>query len=225
MTSYHLTVSSSNRKLGKGVAATTHSWDTCPNDCPMASKCYGKRSFQGMHAKKVDEGLRGGDWFSLINKINSLKDKQKLRVSVSGDLPHKDGALDVGKLRMLQHVCKNRQLKAWTYTHHHNKESTKRLNLSAIREINNDHLVINLSFEDRLEAARYQQAGYNCAVVDSELFDAAVTSINELQKLPQYGTTQFFPCPEQYMKDRDCANCGMCHTTSRTRPVVVFKEH
>ena len=223
---YHLTASSSNRKLGKGVAATTHSWDTCPTSCPMASKCYGKRSFQGMHAKKVDNGERGGDWFNLVNKINGLKDKQKLRVSVSGDLPHKNGALDVGKLRMLNHVCKVRQLKAWTYTHHHVAASTRKYNLAAIREINNENLVINLSFENPIEAARYHRAGFNCSVVDSSLFEAAVTSIFELQQLPHVGEkTQFFPCPEQYMEGRDCSNCGMCYLDAPYRPVVVFKEH
>ena len=92
MTNYHLKEATSNKKLTglkpqKLVSATTSSWLTCSNACPLFNKCYAKKGPQSWNANKVTKKERGYNFNTLIKEIEELRTNTFLRLNVSGDLP------------------------------------------------------------------------------------------------------------------------------------------
>lgn len=222
-TYYHLTAKTSNKKLGDKVAASTSSKDTCPALCPFKidGSCYAAKGPQSWHWAKVSKGTRGtNDYYSFIDEILNLKKHQLFRVNVSGDLvTDSKGIISKYRLGALKTACETKQLKAWTYTHHHLSSPE---NLEIIKSFNKSkHLTINLSCEDRFEAAKYQQEGFNVSIVDDDLFDLLRDGYQVKQ-----GTTKFIACPEQLPNSSaKCSTCKICTRSSSKRPVVVFKKH
>jgi len=222
MSSYfHLTKTSANKKLGSSVAASTSSADTCSNSCPFKQdrSCYAMHGPQSWHWAKVSSGVRGSSYYDFIEKVSSLKKGQLFRMNVSGDLVTDSfGLLSKYKLGALKIACELGELKAWTYTHHHLSNPE---NLDIIKSMESKHLTINLSCEDRYQAASYQQEGFNVSVVDDDLFDL----LRDGYQIKQ-GSTKFAACPEQLPNSKaTCSTCKLCTRSSSKRPVVVFKKH
>ena len=150
---FHLTRASANKKLGPSVAASTSSADTCSNLCPFKQdgSCYAMHGPQSWHWAKVSSGERGSNWWDFCQSVLNLKPKQMFRLNVSGDLPtNEDGLIDEVKLFTLINCCELQELRAWTYTHHH---LSNHENLRVITDNESKHLTINLSCEDRYQAA------------------------------------------------------------------------
>lgn len=221
MSYFHLTKTSANKKLGSSVAASTSSADTCSNSCPFKQdgSCYAMHGPQSWHWAKVSSGERGSNWWDLCQSVLKLKTKQLFRLNVSGDLPTTGlGYLDEVKLKTLITSCELQELKAWTYTHHHLNHPK---NLDIIKSNESKNLTINLSCEDRYQAAIYQQSGFNVSIVDDDLFSLLRDGYQVKQ-----GTTKFVACPEQLPNSKaTCSTCKICTRSSSKRPVVVFKKH
>ena len=225
MSYFHLTKTSANKKLGSFVAASTSSADTCSNYCPFKQdgSCYAMHGPQSWHWAKVSSGERGSNWWEFCAQVLNLKPNQLFRVNVSGDLPtNEDGLIDEVKLFTLINCCELQELRAWTYTHHHlNTRKNSRENLAIIKASKSKHLTINLSCEDRYQAANYQQEGFNVSIVDDDLFELLRDGYQVKQ-----GTTKFVACPEQLPNSKaTCSTCKLCTRSSSKRPVVVFKQH
>ncbi len=218
---FHLTKSSANKKLGSSVAASTSSADTCSSLCPfkLDGSCYAMHGPQSWHWAKVSKGERGSNWWDFCQSVLNLKPKQLFRLNVSGDLPtNQDNLIDRDKLSTLVQACELQELRAWTYTHHHLKHPK---NLDIIKSNESKHLTINLSCEDRYQAANYQQEGFNVSIVDDDLFELLRDGYQVKQ-----GTTKFVACPEQLPNSKaTCSTCKLCTRSSSKRPVVVFKKH
>jgi len=218
---FHLTKTSANKKLGSFVAASTSSADTCSDYCPFKQdgSCYAMHGPQSWHWAKVSSGARGSNWWEFCQSVLNLKPKQLFRLNVSGDIPtNQDGLIDKVKLSTLVTSCELQELKAWTYTHTYLNDNE---NLNIIKENESKHLTINLSCEDRYQAASYQQEGFNVSVVDDDLFEL----LRDGYQIKQ-GSTKFAACPEQLPNSKaTCSTCKLCTISSSKRPVVVFKKH
>ena len=215
---FHLTKETSNKKLGSKVAASTSSKNTCPSLCPwlIDGSCYAAKGPQSWHWAKVSKG-RGSNWWNFCSDVMNLKRKQLFRLNVSGDLvTNQDGLLDEVKLSTLIRSCEIQELRGWTYTHTH---LVNKKNLDIILNNKSKNFTINLSTEDRYQAAEYHQQGHQVSVVDDELFE--LSSKGYEVKL---GSTLFMACPEQY-KGTKCSECKACINNSPSRPVVIFKKH
>ncbi len=122
----------SNKKLGKGVYASTTSADSCPVTCGMYAKCYAKKGPQSWHWAKVNRAERGTDWNTFCSQVEKLKPGTLFRHNVSGDLPyvvHYHGEtwrqIDTAKLDQLQCATVNAGVTFYTYTHTHTDSTTK----------------------------------------------------------------------------------------------------
>ena len=219
--SFHLTKTSANKKLGSSVAASTSSKDTCPSLCPhkQDGSCYAMHGPQSWHWAKVSSGERGSNWWDFCQSVLKLKTKQLFRLNVSGDLPtNEDGLINKDKLSTLVQACELQELRGWTYTHHH---LTNDENLKIIDDNRSKHLTINLSCENRYEAAKYHQEGFNVSIVDDDLFSLLRDGYQVKQ-----GPIKFVACPEQLPNSNaTCSTCKLCTISSSKRPIVVFKKH
>ena len=168
---FHLSSNTANKKLGRGVAASTSSKDTCSSECPfkLDGSCYAMKGPQSWHWSKVSSGKRGTNYYDFIQQVLNLKKNKLFRVNVSGDLvANSKGIISQYKLGALKTACEKQELRAWTYTHHH---LTDEANFKIIKGMKSNNLTINLSCENRFKAAEYQQQGFQVSVVDDELFD------------------------------------------------------
>jgi hypothetical protein len=228
--SFHLSSNTANKKLGRGVAASTSSEDTCSGLCPfkLDGSCYAMKGPQSWHWSKVSSGERGSSYYDFIQQVRKLKEHKLFRVNVSGDLATSDGGhLDVYKLQALKKACEQQKLRAWTYTHHH---LTDESNLKIIKDMRSNNLTINLSCEDRYEAAKYQLQGFNVSLVDDDVFDLLIEDYDVSFEMEESsgdhrGTVKFIACPEQYKEGVTCETCRLCSKNNPKRPVVVFKKH
>ena len=219
---FHLTRASANKKLGSSVAASTSSKDTCPSLCPhkIDGSCYAMKGPQSWHWAKVSSGERGSNWWDFCQSVLKLKTKQLFRLNVSGDLPtNEDGLINKDKLSTLVQACELQELRGWTYTHHH---LTNDENLKIINDNRSKHLTINLSCENRYEAAKYHQAGFQVSLIDDDLFDLLSNGYDV-----RHGNSRYFACPEQHpeMDGVTCSDCKACISNSPKRAIVVFKKH
>jgi len=219
---FHLTKTSANKKLGSSVAASTSSKDTCPSLCPhkQDGSCYAMKGPQSWHWAKVSSSERGTNWWRFCQSVLDLKHKQLFRLNVSGDLPtNEDGLINKDQLSALVQACELQELRGWTYTHHH---LTSDENLKIIDDNRSKHLTINLSCEDKYEAAKYHQAEFQVSLIDDDLFDLLSNGFDV-----RHGSSNYFACPEQHpeMDGLTCSDCRMCILNGPKRPIVVFKKH
>ena len=218
---HHLVKESSNKKLGKGVAASTSSSSTCPSLCPfkLDGSCYGMKGPQSWNWAKVSRGERGSNWWSFCSDVLKLKKYKLFRLNVTGDIPQNiDGIINEVKLRTLISSCELAQIKGWTYTHTHLLNDK---NLDIIKSNKSKNLTINLSTEDRYQAAEYQQAGYQVSIVDNELFNLSANGYEV-----KVGSTKFTACPEQLPGSKvTCSTCRKCVSNADNREVIIFHKH
>ncbi len=214
----------SNKKLGKGVYASTTSADSCPVTCGMYAKCYAKKGPQSWHWKKVNNDERGTDWDTFCSQVEKLKPGTLFRHNVSGDLPTIGETIDTVKLDQLQCAVTNSGARFYTYTHW----NVSQTNRDIIKRFSQFGFAINVSTETIRTAAKYHLEGLDVVITDTALFKFAVNNLKEYKqptKIKYCGEdVKVIPCPEQYTDSATCATCKLCTRVNRDF-VIAFKEH
>lgn len=214
----------SNKKLGKGVYASTTSANSCPTTCGMYAKCYAKKGPQSWHWAKVNRAERGTDWNTFCNQVERLKPGTLFRHNVSGDLPTIGDTLDTVKLDQLQCAVTNSGAKFYTYTHWNISQT----NRDIIKRFSQYGFTINVSTETIRTAAKYHLEGLDVVITDTALFKFAVNNLKEYKqptKIKYCGEeVKVIPCPEQYTDSATCATCKLCTRVNRDF-IIAFKEH
>lgn len=214
----------SNKKLGKGVYASTTSANSCPVTCEMFAKCYAKKGPQSWHWKKVNNGDRGTDWSTFCSQVEKLKPGTLFRHNVSGDLPTIGETIDTVKLDQLQCAVTNSGARFYTYTHW----NVSQTNRDIIKRFSQFGFAINVSTETIRLAAKYYLEGLDVVITDTRLFEFAVSNLKEHKqptKINYCGEqVKVIPCPEQYTDSATCATCKLCTRVNRDF-IVAFKEH
>ena len=225
----------SNKKLGKGVYASTSSADSCPITCGMYKECYAKKGPQSWHWAKVNKGERGTDWDTFCSQVEKLKPKTLFRHNVSGDLPYEISyafetwrCIDTVALDKLQCAVTNSGATFYTYTHTHTDKVYGSINLDTIKRFSQPGFVINVSTEKPIDALRYKQQGFDVVITNTNVFDIAVYSIKHRKQLASIVVNgedvPVLPCPEQYTESATCATCKLCARSNRDY-VIAFKKH
>ena len=208
---YSFTSHSSNRKLGDMAAVSTSS-PSCPADCALKDECYGKMSFTGIHWRKLD--LSGLTYNQVMDYVNAMRKRSKLRFNVVGDLAHNNGTIDAVKLLKLANTVKNRLLDTILYTHH---SIDNALNVSALKLAFSKGLHINISCEDTDKAKQALKHGLNAVIV---------LPTNSIHKVIKHDNLTIVRCPAEYKNTIQCANCMLCAKDRvQQRVVVAFTAH
>lgn len=214
----------SNKKLGKGVYASTTSANSCPITCGMFAKCYAKKGPQSWHWAKVNRAERGTDWDTFCSQVEKLKPGTLFRHNVSGDLPTIGETLDTVKLDQLQCAVTNSGAKFYTYTHWNISQT----NRDIVKRFSQYGFTINVSTETIRTAAKYYLEGLDVVITDTALFKFAVNNLKARRqptKIKYCGEeVKVIPCPEQYTDSATCATCKLCTRVNRDF-VIAFKEH
>ena len=223
MATFHLS-KTSNKKLGKGVYASTSSSDTCPVTCGMFNECYAKKGPQSWHWSKVSKGERGTDWATFCSQVEKLKPRTLFRHNVSGDLPTVGAAIDTVKLDQLQCAVVNSGARFYTYTHW----AIGADNEDTIKRFSQNGFVINVSTERPRDALKFKQRGFDVVITNTDVFDLAVYSIKHRKQPANIvcngENVKVLPCPEQYTESATCATCKLCARDNRDY-VIAFKKH
>ena len=213
---YHLTAKSSNAKTGK-IAVSTTSQDSCPSDCALKGNgCYASTGPLKLHWDKVSQGpmskqARGTDLMSFCDSLRALPDGSCFRHNQAGDLPHNDGLINVHALRLITEACSERNLVAWTYTHHNTNKAPNKL---AILQANKQGLTVNISAHSQQHAAHYHKQG---------LPSVCIVPRGETRKNWEHDGVKFLVCPAQ-TSEKTCSECRLCAIADRSC-VVAFKAH
>jgi hypothetical protein len=208
---YSFTSHSSNRKLGDMAAVSTSS-PSCPLDCALKDECYGKMSFTGIHWRKLD--LSGLTYNQVMDYVNAMRKRSKLRFNVVGDLAHNNGTIDAVKLLKLANTVKNRLLDTILYTHH---SIDNALNVSALKLAFSKGLYINISCEDTNKARQALNHGLNAVIV---------LPTGSIHKVIKHDNITIVRCPAEYKDSIQCANCMLCAKDRvQKRVVVAFTAH
>jgi hypothetical protein len=208
---YSFTSHSLNRKLGDMAAVSTSS-PSCPDDCALFNECYGKMSFTGIHWRKLD--LSGLTYAQVMNYVDAMRKRSKLRFNVVGDLAHNNGTIDAVKLIKLANTVKNRLIETILYTHH---SIDNALNVSALKLAFSKGLNVNISCEDTNKAAQALNLGLNAVIV------LPTGSINKVIK---HEDLTIVRCPAEYKDSIQCANCMLCAKDRVEKKIIIaFTAH
>ena len=208
---YSFTTHSSNRKLGDMAAVSTSS-PSCPDTCALKKECYAKFSFTGIHWRALDKG--GLNYNQVLDYVNAMRKRSKLRWGVMGDLAHNNGIIDATKLLKLANIIKNRMIETILYTHH-NIDNV--LNVKAFQLAFSKGLHVNISCEDTNKANKALSYGLNAVIV---------LPTGSIHKVIKQDDLTIVRCPAEYKNTIQCANCMLC-AKDRTaqRVVVAFTAH
>lgn len=208
---YSFTSHSSNKKIGN-IAAVSTSSQSCPTTCGLFDECYGKLHFTGIQWKKLDKS--GLDFIQVMNLIDALKKRAKLRFNVVGDLAHNNGTIDATKLLKLANTVKNRMIETILYTHHSIDNS---LNVSALKLAFSKGLHINISCEDTNKAKQALNHGLNAVIV---------LPTGSIHKVIKHDGLNIVRCPAEYKDSIQCANCMLCSKDRTAKKVIIaFTAH
>jgi len=210
MTTFHLTLKSSNVKTGPIPVSTTSS-DTCPDSCSFKqnSACYAKSGPLAIHWSKVDHG-RGSDLQALCNQVSNFPAGQLWRHNQAGDLPGVNEAIDHVALGQL--VRANRGRRGFTYTH----KPLTRENRACIRSANKNGFTVNVSC-DTLQAAD-NAVKANCGPV------VVVVASDVSKGFKTAAGNQVVICPATQRDNVTCASCKLCAWSER-KCIVAFPAH
>jgi len=211
MTQVHLTLRSSNRKVGPIPVSTTTA-KTCPDACPFKkNSCYADGGPLAMHWRKVTDGERGADWYDFCAQIEALPNRQFWRHNQAGDLPGDGDTLNLLQLATL--VDANKGKRGFTYTHKPLGNLTEQF---AVRNANDLGFTINLSANNLAHA--------------DELADLNIGPVTVVLPADQI-TNTFTParrpvviCPAVMHDDVSCATCKLCAVADR-KVIVGFPAH
>ena len=208
---YSFTSHSQNRKLGD-IAAVSTSSPSCPNDCALKSECYAKYSFTGIHWRALDKS--GLNYNQVLDYVNAMKKRAKLRWGVYGDLAHNDGIIDATKLLKLANIVKSRLIETILYTHH-NIDNV--LNVKALQLAFSKGLHINISCEDTDKAIKALDYGLNAVIV---------LPTGSIHKVIKTDNLTIVRCPAEYKDTIQCSNCMLCAKDRvPQRVVIAFTAH
>jgi hypothetical protein len=206
---YHITLKSSNSKVGP-IPVTTTSARTCPPVCPLIGKCYASGGPLAIHWRKLTSGERGTNLSQLCSTISSLPDGQIWRHNQAGDLPGAGNRIDTKALRRL--VKANRGKKGFTYTH---KPMNSAKHRRAIQSANRKGFTINLSANNLVHADTLAELGIAPVVT--------ILPANASGPITTPGGRKVVVCPVVQGKAQSCATCQLCQ---KQRSVIVgFPAH
>jgi len=206
----HITVKSSNKKVGPVPVTTSQKANSCPLTCPFINKgCYAKSGPLALHWAKIESGERGGNWNDLCEFVESLPQGQFFRHNQAGDLFNTAGLIDTGLLNSLVKANKNK--KGYTYTHH----VLNAHNVSQIKKANKKGFTINASCQSLTECDAAISKGLpTVCVVDSEKPTPKTTPVGH----------KVLVCPAQ-TGNTNCNTCRLCSQAERNNLVIAFKAH
>ena len=208
---YSFTSHSQNRKLGDMAAVSTSS-PSCPDDCALKQECYAKYSFTGIHWRALDKS--GLNYNQVLDYVNAMKKRAKLRWGVYGDLAHNNGIIDATKLLKLANIVKNRLIETILYTHH-NIDNV--LNVKALQLAFSKGLHVNISCEDTTKANKALNYGLNAVIV---------LPTGSIHKVIKTDNLTIVRCPAEYKDSIQCSNCMICAKDRvQQRVVVAFTAH
>jgi len=208
---YSFTSHSSNKKIGN-IAAVSTSSQSCPTTCGLFEECYGKLHFTGIQWKKLDKS--GLDFIQVMNLIDALKKRSKLRFNVVGDLAHSNGTIDATKLLKLANTVKNRLIETILYTHHSIDNS---LNVAALKLAFSKGLHVNISCEDTNKAKKALDYGLNAVIV---------LPTGSIHKVIKHEDLTIVRCPAEYKDSIQCVNCMLCAKDRVAKKIVIaFTAH
>lgn len=208
---YQLTPISSNVKTGP-IPTTMTEKDSCPSTCPLKlSGCYAENFPLSLHWNKVAETGMGA--LDLSSKLSKLPRGQLWRHNVAGDLPHKDGIIDIDEIRPILDSVKSRKLSTIVYTHH-----LPFKNHAQLDEIKRAGININISCESVEQALSNTRAGFNSVCIMpknapkvTKYFDGYSGQLN----------ARVVMCPAQTSERVTCASCGLC-AKDRTKEAIII---
>ena len=208
---YSFTSHSQNRKLGDMAAVSTSS-PSCPDDCALKQECYAKFSFTGIHWRNLDKS--GLNYNQVLDYVNAMKKRSKLRWGVYGDLAHNNGIIDATKLLKLANIVKNRMIETILYTHHSIENN---LNVKALQFAFSKGLHVNISCEDTDKANKALDYGLNAVIV---------LPTGSIHKVIKQDDLTIVRCPAEYKDSIQCSNCMLCAKDRvQQRVVVAFTAH
>lgn len=208
---YSFTSHSQNRKLGD-IAAVSTSSPSCPDDCALKSECYAKYSFTGIHWRALDKS--GLNYNQVLDYVNAMKKRAKLRWGVYGDLAHNDGIIDAVKLLKLANIIKNRMIETILYTHH---SIDNFINVEALKLAFSKGLHVNISCEDTTKANQALNYGLNAVIV---------LPTGSIHKVIKTDGLTIVRCPAEYKDTIQCSNCMLCAKDRvEKRVIVAFTAH
>lgn len=217
MVSYvKLTARSSNRKTGP-IATTISSSDTCPTTCPYnnGGGCYAAGGPTAIHWRKLDRRETGTAILDFGHQLAAakLEPGSLLRWNVAGDLPHRNGAINLQTLQQLVGTMVwGAKLRPFTYTHHVQNVD----NLNAVNWCNRSGFTVNLSCDSEEQASRRHREGFAAVCV--------VPSDDARRSWVDSEGVRFQTCPAQLKEGVTCATCQLC-TKAERACVVAFRAH
>lgn len=200
---YRLVRSSGNRKLGASVFKTYASKNSCPNTCPFKGNgCFGENFPQDMAWNKVEQV--GVDLPQLIDEIQSLPMRSKLRINVVGD--YANPLEDIPKFSA---VVARKQLDVLNYTHHKPTPEVVAVAKAA-------SYVVNFSGEHAGFAEWCLDNGVNAVIALPSFYKG---------KFIKCGMVNVVTCPAVY-REVTCENCMLCAQDRVERKIAIgFPAH
>lgn len=203
------TLRSRNRKTGP-IPVSISSPETCPKSCRFyGAGCYAE--FGWVRARWKDVTERGLTWAAFCQEVAQLPPGTLWRHNEAGDLPGRDGRLDVRKLARL--VAANRGRRGFSFTH---KELRRPSEWRAVLDANLDGFTINLSADDLQHADLLADLG------------AGPVAVVLPRDTPDRGThtpagRRVVVCPAE-TRELTCAQCRLCAKPWR-KAIVGFRAH
>lgn len=214
---FHLTLISSNRKVGP-IPVSTSPQKTCPQNCKFKGKgCYAEGGPIKMHWDKVSSGERGEEYKTFLETIRNLPAKQIWRHNQAGDLCGSKNKINYKALADL--IKANIGKQGFTYTHYPviGQSKVAEHNRQCISIANAEGFTINLSADNLEQADLF--ANLNVGPITVTL--PANTPLKSL-KTPE-GRTVII-CPAVINKSMTCSKCRICSKRDR-KTIVSFPAH
>jgi hypothetical protein len=211
LSTYHLTLKSSNSKTGP-IPVSTSSAKTCSPACPFQKNgCYADGGPLALHWAQVTSGKRGTDLESFCSSIAALPDGTLWRHNQAGDLPGVGDRIDPLALSAL--VVANAGKRGFTYTH---KPMSLKSNRVAVASANVHGFTVNLSANNLAHADELAELAIApvCVVVASDQTSNTVTPAGRKVVI----------CPATQRDDISCASCQLCQRQG-ARPIIGFPAH
>jgi hypothetical protein len=212
-----LVMRSENVKTGSMPVATISN-ASCPPSCPFIGHgCYAGYGKASIHWRRVSRGERGVNWQTFCNSVaKEIFPTQIWRYGQAGDLPHKAGKIDTGKLNML--VLSNKGKRGYGYTHHELNDH----NVKALRHANTNGLTLNVSCETPEKVDRAASLGLPAVTVlpasygrtkDESLSDYMLRMKGMNLVTPE--GNKVWICPATYQDNMTCKVCKVCAIPQR----------
>lgn len=218
ITRVHFIKKSSNSKTGPIPVSYTSS-NSCPDSCPLiGAGCYASAGYYTrLNWGKVDSGERGTPWIEFCNRVSDLKSGTLWRHNIAGDLPHKNGVINRGRVGLL--TSANAGKKGFTYTHH---DTALGNNAATIKTANAGGFTINLSANNPKHADQLLALGIAPVVT--------ILPHDQMENTTTPAGNAIVVCPAVTRSDVTCKTCGLCQNQRRYRgydqPIIIgFPAH